>query len=66
MAGLRAALLVLGLLATLVGLLWIIQGLGVSIWSDWSYMLANRRWAMNGAALAGLGIAALLLSRRGR
>ena len=53
-----------GVLAALMGLLWIGQGLGVVHWPASSFMIAQTQWAVYGAMLAAIGIAALLWSRR--
>ncbi len=60
----RALVLVLGLLAVLMGLLWIGQGLGLIMWPQSSFMLADRQWAVNGAVLAAVGGVLVWLGRR--
>jgi membrane protein implicated in regulation of membrane protease activity len=60
----RAFVLVIGLLAVLMGLLWIGQGLGLIMWPKSSFMLAERQWAINGAVLAAVGVLLVWLSRR--
>ncbi len=62
----RAVLLIVGVLALLMGLLWIGQGTGLVMWPASSFMLADRQWAINGAVLAGLGALAIWFSRRRR
>ena len=57
-------LLVLGVLALLMGLLWIGQGLGFIHWPASSFMLDQRPWAIRGAVLAVVGIGLIALSRR--
>jgi hypothetical protein len=57
-------LLVLGVLALLMGLLWIGQGLGFVHWPASSFMLDQRPWAIRGAVLAVVGIGLIALSRR--
>ena len=64
MRPLRAILLILGVLATLMGLLWIGQGLGYIRWPASSFMLQQRVWADYGAALAVAGLLMLLAARR--
>jgi hypothetical protein len=49
-------LLVLGLVALAVGLLWVGQGLGVIAWPQSSFMINQIEWAGYGAALAALGL----------
>jgi hypothetical protein len=55
---------VLGILAVLMGLLWIGQGTGLVLWPRESFMLAEPKWAVNGAILAGIGAVVLWASRR--
>jgi hypothetical protein len=61
---LRPVLLVLGVLAALMGLLWIGQGLGYVHWPQSSFMLDQRPWADRGAVLAAIGLLLILVSRR--
>ena len=61
----RTALTILGTLAVLMGLLWVGQGLGLIMWPAESFMLAERKWAVNGAALAAFGLLLVWLPRRG-
>ncbi|TPG12690.1 hypothetical protein [Sphingomonas oligophenolica] len=63
---LRSILLVVGVLVTLMGLLWIGQGLGYIHWPASSFMLDQRPWADRGAALAVLGLVLILIARRVR
>ena len=60
----RPILMVLGVLATLMGLLWIGQGLGYIHWPASSFMLDQRPWADRGAALAVAGLVLILVARR--
>ncbi len=64
MARLRPILIVVGVIATLMGLLWIGQGLGYVNWPQSSFMLDQRPWADRGAILAVLGLALILAARR--
>lgn len=64
MKALPAILLVIGILAMLMGLLWIGQGLGLVMWPASSFMLADRRWSVNGVVLAVTGLVLVWLSRR--
>lgn len=64
MPALRGLLALIGILAVLMGLLWIGQGLGLIMWPASSFMLADRQWAVNGALLAVLGLALIWFSRR--
>jgi uncharacterized membrane protein len=60
----RQLLLILGLLALAVGLLWIGQGLGVINWPQSSFMIKQIQWAGYGAALAALGLILIWQSKR--
>lgn len=55
---------VIGLLAILMGLLWIGQGTGLIMWPQDSFMLADKTWAINGAILAVAGVILIALTRR--
>jgi uncharacterized membrane protein len=59
----RKLLLIIGLLALAVGLLWVGQGTGVIKWPESSFMISQIQWAYYGAALAVVG---LILIWRGR
>ena len=60
----KTGLLIAGILALLMGLLWIGQGLGYIHWPASSFMLDQRPWATRGAILAPVGVVLILLSRR--
>lgn len=60
----KMALTVVGIVALLMGLLWIGQGTGVIMWPASSPMLDQRIWAMWGVLLATAGVGCLVLSRR--
>ena len=60
----KTILLIVGILAVAMGLLWIGQGTGVVHWPASSFMLDQRPWATRGAILAVIGLALILLSRR--
>jgi len=60
----RNLLLVLGLLALAIGLLWIGQGTGMITWPASSFMIRQIEWAGYGAALAGLGLVLIWQSKR--
>ena len=60
----RTALLILGLLALAIGLLWVGQGAGLVHWPASSFMIDQRPWVTRGAILAFIGLAPILLSRR--
>jgi hypothetical protein len=60
----RKALLVGGLLALTIGLLWIGQGTGVVAWPKSSFMINQIQWAGYGAALAAIGLILIWQSQR--
>ena len=60
----RTALLVAGLLAILIGLIWIGQGTGYFPYPASSFMIDAMPWAYRGAVLAVLGLVAVVVSRR--
>lgn len=60
----KVALLILGLLALLMGLLWVGQGAGLVHWPASSFMIDQRPWVARGALLAVVGLALILGSRR--
>jgi uncharacterized membrane protein len=61
----RRLLLIVGLLALVIGLLWIGQGLGVINWPQSSFMIKQMQWAGYGAALAALGLILIWQSKSG-
>ena len=63
---LRPILAVIGILAVLMGLLWIGQGSGLFMWPRESFMLAEGKWAINGVMLFAAGAAVLWVSGRRR
>ena len=60
----KTAMLIAGIVAVLMGLLWIGQGLGYIHWPASSFMLDQRPWALRGAILAAVGVVLIALSRR--
>lgn len=52
----RRSLLIAGLLALAIGLLWIGQGTGMVAWPRTSFMIDQLQWAGYGAVLAALGL----------
>jgi len=60
----KTALLIVGIVAVLMGLLWVGQGAGVIHWPASSFMLDQRPWVLRGAILAIAGLVAILVSRR--
>ena len=60
----KTALLVVGILAVLIGLVWVGQGTGYFPYPASSFMINQMPWVYWGAGLAALGLIALLVSRR--
>ena len=60
----KSLLLIAGIAAILMGLLWIGQGTGYIHWPASSFMLDQRPWATRGAILAVVGAMLIILSRR--
>ena len=64
MAIVKTLLMIIGILATLMGLLWIGQGTGVVRWPASSFMIDMSEWTVRGAGLAVVGLLLILLARR--
>jgi hypothetical protein len=60
----KVTLRVLGILAILIGLVWIGQGTGYFPYPAESFMINQMPWVYRGAGLAVLGVLAMLASRR--
>ncbi len=60
----RQGLLLFGILAILMGLVWIGQGTGYFPYPAQSFMVRQTPWAWYGGALALAGIVMVALSRR--
>jgi uncharacterized membrane protein len=60
----RTAVTIGGVLALLMGLLWIGQGTGYIQWPASSFMIDQRVWALWGALLAVVGIVLIRVGRR--
>lgn len=61
----RILVLIVGVIAVAMGLLWAGQGLGYVHWpAKGNFMLDQREWAVKGALLALLGVIAIWWSRR--
>jgi hypothetical protein len=59
----KPALLVIGILAALIGLIWIGQGTGYFLYPATSFMINQMPWVYWGALLAAVGLAAVVVSR---
>ena len=64
MAIIRMLMLVIGVLALLMGLLWIGQGTGVVRWPASSFMINESAWAIRGCILAVGGVLMIVFGRR--
>lgn len=60
----RALRLVLGILALLVGLVWIGQGTGTFPYPSMSFMIRQIEWAYIGSVVAIIGVILVWRSRR--
>lgn len=60
----KTLLLIIGVVALLIGLLWIGQGTGYVHWPASSFMISQMKWAYYGAGLAVVGIILIWYSRR--
>jgi hypothetical protein len=60
----RAVLSLVGIIAILIGLLWVGQGTGYVRWPASSFMISDMHWAYYGAAVAAVGLALVIFSRR--
>ena len=60
----RSIVMIVGVIAALMGLLWIGQGMGIVRWPASSFMIDQSPWITRGAILAVIGLALVLLARR--
>lgn len=60
----RTPLLTLGLLALVIGAIWVGQGTGYFPYPASSFMVRQTQWAYYGGGLALLGLVLIALSRR--
>ena len=60
----RVTLRVVGILAILIGLVWVGQGTGYFPYPAESFMINQMPWVYRGAGLAVVGVLAVLASRR--
>ena len=59
----RTALLSIGVIAILIGLIWIGQGTGYFPYPSSSFMINEMPWAYRGIVLAVVGVVAVVASR---
>lgn len=62
---LRILVQTIGVLAVLMGGLWVGQGLGIIMWPASSFMLQDIQWTWNGLFVVLGGIACIYFARRG-
>ena len=60
----KSVLLIIGVAAVLMGLLWIGQGTGLVHWPPSSFMIDQRPWVTRGVILAVLGLILIAVSRK--
>ena len=60
----KSALLIIGVAAVLMGLLWIGQGTGLIHWPASSFMIDQRPWVSRGVILAVVGLILIAVSRK--
>ena len=61
----KSVLLLIGVAAVLMGLLWIGQGTGLVHWPASSFMIDQRPWVTRGMILALVGLILIAVSRKG-
>ena len=59
----KSAMLIVGIFAVLMGLLWIGQGVGLVQWPASSFMIDQRPWATRGVLLSLVGLVLIAASR---
>ncbi len=64
MKAVRRVLPIVGILAVVVGLVWVGQGTGYFPYPKTSFMIDQMPWAYRGGALAVIGVIAIFVSRR--
>ena len=60
----RQTLLIIGIIAVLIGLIWIGQGTGYFPYPATSFMVRATQWAWYGTAVLVAGVITILFSRR--
>lgn len=64
MRRLRSILSLLGLVVALLGIFWMLQGLGIIAWPASSFMVGDSVWVTVGSAVSVVGLFLILLGRR--
>jgi membrane protein implicated in regulation of membrane protease activity len=64
MTALRLLLLIVGIIALVIGLVWIGQGTGYFPYPKTSFMINQMPWTWRGAVLAVIGVIVAFVSRR--
>jgi len=64
MKAFRLLLLIIGIVAVLIGLVWIGQGTGYFPYPKTSFMINQMPWTWRGAGLAVIGVIVVFVSRR--
>jgi len=64
MRGMKTVALILGLIAAIIGLIWIGQGTGYFPYPASSFMINQTPWIYRGIALAAAGLLVIVWSRR--
>ena len=64
MTVLRPIVMIVGILAVLMGLVWMGQGSGYFPYPKSSFMIDSTPWITRGAVLAAVGLLVVVLSRR--
>jgi ABC-type antimicrobial peptide transport system permease subunit len=64
MPAMRGVILLIGILATLTGLVWVGQGTGYFPYPANSMMISQMPWTYRGIALAIAGVIGIIISRR--
>lgn len=59
----KTVLLIIGIAAVAMGLLWVGQGSGFIHWPASSFMIDQRPWITRGAILAAVGLVLIAVSR---
>jgi hypothetical protein len=58
----KSVLLIIGIAAMLMGLLWVGQGTGLVHWPASSFMIDQRPWVIRGGILAAVGMVLIIVA----